>query len=75
MMYYKHFATILIYYMVNSYFYTHDNRNNKNNTYTSFKDFALARFWHEATEIIAIIDIIKKIVIKQVLVLQRFINY
>ena len=47
----------------------------KNNTYTSFKGFSLARFWHENTEIIVITDIKQKIVIIKLVVLQRFSYY
>ena len=49
-----------------------DNNDNTDNTYTSFKDFSVAGIWQEKPQIIAIIDIKQKIVIIQVLILQRF---
>ena len=45
---------------------------NIDNMYTSFKGFQLVEIWQEKSEIIVITDIKQKIVIKQVLVLQRF---
>ena len=59
-----------------------DNNDNTDNTYTSFKDFGVVGIWKEKPQIIAITDINQKIVninqkivIKQVLVLQRFSYY
>ena len=52
-----------------------DNSDNTDNTYTSFKDFGVVGIWKEKPQIIAITDINQKIVIKQVLVLQRFSYY
>ena len=43
--------------------------------YTSFKDFQLVGIWQEKSEIIVITDIKQKIVIIQLVVLQRFSYY
>ena len=43
--------------------------------YTSFKGFQLVGIWQEKPEIIAITDIKQKIVIIQLVVLQRFSYY
>ena len=52
-----------------------DNTDNRNNTYTRFKDFDVAGIWQEKSQIIAITDIKQKIVIIQVIILQRFSYY
>ena len=52
-----------------------DNSDNTDNTYTSFKDFGVAGIWQEKPETIVITDIKQKIVIIQVIVLQRFSHY
>ena len=52
-----------------------DNSDNTDNTYTSFKDFPLVEIWQEKPEIILITDIKQKIVIIQLVVLQRFSYY
>ena len=63
--------------MINSFAITDKKScpDNTDNTYTSFKGFPLVGIWQEKPEIIAITDIKQKIVIKQVLVLQRFSYY
>ena len=65
-------TSILISFICNQLFLLSDNRNN---TYTSFKDFSVVGIWQEKSEIIVITDIKQKIVIIQVIVLQRFSYY
>ena len=48
---------------------------NIDNMYTSFKGFQLVEIWQEKSEIIVITDIKQKIVIIQLVVLQRFSYY
>ena len=52
-----------------------DNSDNTDNTYTSFKGFPLVGIWQKKPQIIVITDIKQKIVIIQLVVLQRFSYY
>lgn len=47
-------------------------KDNTDNTYTSFKDFPLVGIWQEKSEIIVTTDIKQKIVIIQVVVYNDF---